>query len=714
MVYIILILVGIFYIFISHKLELSAFNFIEGWLVLILILLSYGSIVEDHFYETEYRLPNPFEYAHITELDFKATLHDSASEGNYLEVKEIVNFDVHSFNKDNLCVELWRGMDEYKADGMTTTYEIKSVKQILPNGERINYSESPQIYKKDSDYTDSNLGPYKWYHLEGRYNSYNGMYQLLMMYPEPTYRDNLKYEIEYEVRGCTYKYVDCSEIYFQVFNTDATKYIKKFDFEFLIPYNLMPKRNNYYFKFNGTDDIVVKHTVDNEINPGYYTFSVHKEGSDLKFGLYNRFLEFLIVTYNDDKHIISEYANNESNIYTNTYALEEIRNEQYEYEMNIAFKYIKITIFVLCIVGSFGVLIYTKYTLSKGVKGEGAMTKPKYDYDYYATVPEKIDYHIASGIFNCKNIFNSNPIELSFPAILLSLANKGFIKIEDDTLTRLQDYTISRENEFLINTLNDGTNRRLEDVLTPSEIKVFNLIKRQTGGNPTINMKNLFNRIRLDYYNTSSFYDEMNKLIQDYGYNHGLFSKSNYNESREKIIEKGKYMLRRGLMFLVVVNFISFFTRFGFAFGGYTILGLTFILCALYLFKRSNDFVLLTEKGEIEYQKWHAYYNYLKNETLYHETDREDLNNYDECLLYAIALGLPEKKIKKLKTKFPNVFKVQDDLNNSTYIGGHYHHFRHYGHTMHRSTAVARSTFSASRSIGSSYSRGGRGGGGGF
>ena len=654
-------------------------------------------------------ITNPFEYARITELNFIGELHDSSGD-NFISVKEEINFDIHSASKKNLCVELWRGLEEYKADGLTTLYRINSVKQILPNGETINYTESPRIYLSDSDYESPEFGPLKWFHSEGPYSPYSNRYECLMIYPEPTYRDNLKFEIEYEIRGCTYKYKDCSEIYFQVFNGDETKYLKEFNFEFLIPSELMPSSNNYYTKFNGTDKIVIAPDISFNEETGYWVFSIKKHGLGLKASPNNRFLEFLIVSYGEDKNAFSKFA--PENRYSNTGALYELKDEQKIYDT----RGYKTAVCIVSLVVSLCICIYAQRVLSaKDIYKNIYKSKndtSKNEYDYYTTIPEKLDLHVASGLFHCKDT-NTDPIDYSFPAILISLSKKGFVDIQQDQITRTKAYYLRNEGGRFINVVDDDVGSVLEDQLTKSERKVFDLITRYTPiQNVPIKVDELFNDMKRDYERTNAFINEMQKLIQDYGFTHNYFGKAEYDEIQKDIIYKGKKLIRNGTIVMLFFNLFSYFSSFAFCYGAFIVLGLSFILNGIKLIKRSKDYVLLTDTGEIEYQKWHAFYNYLKNDTAYRESNLEEINNYDDYLLYAIALGLPIDSIDNIKRKFPKLTFDYSSINKTT---NYIHHYRTHYHRRFRTTTRAATSRASFSSYGSgSYSRGGRGGGGGF
>lgn len=648
-----------------------------------------------------FSIPNPFEYARITSIDYKATLHDSEEEGNFVDVVETLDFDIRSFSKDKLCVELWRGMSEDRADGLTTKYKVKSVKQIMPDGTKVEYDKALRVYTTDEDYTSSELGPKKWVHSGGPYNPKINNYECVLIYPEPVYRDHLKFEIEYEIYNITFRYKDCSELYMQIYNGDETKYLKSFNAEILIPNDLMPADDNYYARAYGTNTTIIDYQVDKEKNPGYCTFYFNLSGKTLSFKPYNKFIEFLIVSYNKDYHIFSEHA--EKNRYTNDNALRDLKNERNDYESLRYFSILKIIVFFICVFIGVLTLISTIKLIRKHAKEKIPIEETNLDYDYYATIPERLDLHFVSALFHCKDKKQDNIIEHSFPANLLSLMNKGVISIENNIIKIEKNY-VQDNNPTLQNELD------LE--LTPSENKVYFLIKRHTINNQ-VPWNTLLTRIKNDYDATCNFEFSLQSFVKEYGYINGYFSSPSYNEGQQAMVERGTTKIITGIEFLIALNTFSYFTYLDFAYGGYTLLGLVFIICGIYLLIRSKNSTLLTAKGELEYKRWHAYYKYLSKENLYHETDQEGYENFEECLLYAIALGLPVKKIKKLKVKFPKLNSLSQDIERRI-LRHRCIYFRSYRHRVYRSTRSASRAHFASIYSGSSYSRGGRGGGGGF
>ena len=137
--------------------------------IMIMISVIYETGLTDVLAEMNW---NPFDYARITDVDYKAVLVDEPESQGKVVITERLTFDIHAASKNNLFWELWRDLPENYIDGVKVDYKVNSVKQILDDGSEIIYQESPRLYWEDEDYTDTyrGYGPGKWYHSKGPYN----------------------------------------------------------------------------------------------------------------------------------------------------------------------------------------------------------------------------------------------------------------------------------------------------------------------------------------------------------------------------------------------------------------------------------------------------------------------------------------------------------------------------------------------------------------
>ena len=70
----------------------------------------------------------------------------------------------------------------------------------------------------------------------------------------------------------------------------------------------MPDEGNYNVYTYGTNANEFPVTESATVNPGYYTFSFELDEEQLQFKPYNEYIEFDLVSYNEDKHIFTEYT----------------------------------------------------------------------------------------------------------------------------------------------------------------------------------------------------------------------------------------------------------------------------------------------------------------------------------------------------------------------------------------------------------------------
>ena len=127
--------------------------------IIIILFFPYSEGLFDYF--TEMNL-NPFDYARITDVDYKAVLVDEPGSNGKVVITERLTFDIHAASKNNLFWELWRDLPESYIDGVKVDYQVNSVKQILDDGSEIIYDESPKLYWDDSDYTSTYRRIWSW------------------------------------------------------------------------------------------------------------------------------------------------------------------------------------------------------------------------------------------------------------------------------------------------------------------------------------------------------------------------------------------------------------------------------------------------------------------------------------------------------------------------------------------------------------------------
>ena len=564
------------------------------------------------------------------------------------------------------------------------------------------------------------LGPGKWYHSEGPYNEYKRQYECVLFYVDGLYRDEVTFEIEYEMTNAALRYNDCSELYLCMYSEDTIKHLKSFKGQILFPNKDMPSEENYYAHTYGTNYGSFPFIESKALNPGYYTFSFELDKSYLKFNSHNQYIEFALVSYGQDKHIFTENA--PSNYYSNTNVLDELKEEHNEYEadFNKARRNKQIVLFFCCI-GSSLLIVYS-FTTDERIRKNYFFFEPTTKFDYFRDIPSDLDPTFASTLVFCKDKPKKDKGD-GYSAIVLSLARKGYIelaKIKDE-----KDWTF--DNVRIIIKHKPIQPQQFQEAftdeakkyepLTPTEQYYFNLIARHSNG-IEISMSSFQNRVSADFENTDTFVKNIENSIVNIGLTKGYFKINNYDSPKKKIKSLAKRYRTMGILLITLVNIISYQTRLDLAFGSFFILGFAFIISAIHLNKISNKYVLLTQFGEDEYAKWRGLYNFLNSETLMNERTIIELPLWEKYLVYATAFGISGKVIEALRIRCPEA-NMSPILSNPYYRSNSFHfHSRSFSTATHRASNVARSGGYGGYGGGygshiGGYGGGGRGGGGG-
>ena len=681
---------------------------IIGFYILIFLI----PFLSEFSYVFEDMQINPYDYARITDVEYKAVVVDEPDSEGKVVITERLTFDIHAASKNNLFWELWRDLPEDYVDGVKVDYKVNSVKQILEDGTAIIYEESPKLYWDDYDYVSSNTkyGPGKWYHSEGPYSESAAQYECVFFYVDGVYREEMVFEIEYEMHNAALRYNDCSDLYLALYSGSTIKHLDSFKAEILFPNKDMPSPGNYEVYTYGTNSNEFPVTESATLNRGYYTFSFELDEEDLKFRPYNQYIEFDLVSHGEDKHIFTEYA--PSNYYSNDDVLDEIYDEQHEYAIAPAkYKTNKIIVLILAIAATLFAVIYA-LTAGKRTEDKHIFYGPSRKMEYYRDIPSDLDPNFASALVFCKHKAPKDDSGI-YSAILLSLARKKYVELKQLYGSNVQ-ITIRKPSAQLPGqeTLSDiGADVTVPtyEPLTTCEEYYYNLLVRHATGD-TITMTVFQNRVSSDYENTDSFARNMENSIVNIGVRDGYFQKADYTQPKKQMQSVAKFFLITGILLVTLVNIISYQTRMDLAFGAYFIMGIGCIACSVYLRIQSHKYVLLTPFGEDEYAKWRGLYNFLNSETLINERTLIELPLWEKYLVYATAFGLSEKVIKAISIRCPEATS-----NSSTVLNNSYCRSR----SFHRSGRSFRSAVRSGSSIarggggGFGYGGGGRGGGGG-
>ncbi len=395
-------------------------------IVCFYLFIMLGTFCSESGYILEDLQLNPNDYARITDMEYQAVVSD----GGQITVTERLTFDVHAASRDNGFWELWRDLVEEEVDGLKVHYQVNSVKQILPDGTEIIYGESPRLYWEDYDYVRGNpeLGPGKWFHSPGPYDESARRYECVFFYIDDVYREEMVFEIEYEMNNAALKYNDCSDLYLAMYSGPTIKYLNSLKAEILFPNDIMPSEGNYEVFTYGTDSHTFPVHESADRNPGYYTFYFELDEDDLQFHPYNQYVEIDIVAFNEDKHIFTENAS--VNFYTGDDMLDEIWDEQEAYLNQPAkAKRTKIIVFALLTLATAGILFYA-FKHDRFIKKKHYFCDPITDIQYFREIPSDLDPNFAHTLVHCKHKAPKDDSGV-YSAILLSLARKGYIELQE-------------------------------------------------------------------------------------------------------------------------------------------------------------------------------------------------------------------------------------------------------------------------------------------
>ena len=635
------------------------------------------------------------DYVKITDVDYKAVVLDGEHTGGKVLITEKLTFDIHAASRSNLFWELWRDLPEDEVDGLKVDYDVNYVKEIKSDGTSKLYTKSNFLLWEDYDFTSN---PYKWYHSKGPYNEDFRRYEALMIYPNGRYREKVTYEIQYVMNNASLRYDDVSELYLTMYSEETIKYLKSFKAEILVSDDDMPEEGNYIAHTFGTNSHTFDFNESKTINPGYHTFYFELDEKDLKFKDYNQYIEFTLLAFNEDKHSFTDYA--PKNIYSDDVYLNEAKAELEKYD-NLPKVYRKWKAIILCLsisISAFAGLCAHIYKIK--MKNAHKYYNAHRHIEYFREIPSDLDPYFAATLVFVKDKHKAN-VGDSYSAIILSLVRKKYIELK-----KINEATDWVFHNIIINILFDN-NENLEP-LTYNEELYMNLILKYASGD-LLPLEKFQDRISHDYDNTDSFVSRFEKSIVDIGISEKYFQKAEYDEVKKKVLSYAGEYTFVGIAIMIFGNLSLVKTRLDLAFGALFILGITFLIIAYRLKKQSGQFVLLTQYGEEEYNKWRALYNYLNSETLMNEKTVIELPLWEKYLVYATAFGIADKVVKALEVKHP-------DTNGSEVLNNNYYRSTHFRTSNRTFSSHARSASSISRSnhsSGSYYGGGGRGGGGG-
>ena len=262
-------------------------------------------LVSEFGYVFEYVDLSLWDYQKLIAVDADMTLVDEEGEGSKVVVTERLTFDVHQSSEDDLCYELWRDLIEQEVDGLRLDYTVLSVNQVMDDGSLKEFRECTD-YEWDNCEVEELTGT--WYHSQGPYSKISDRYEAVFFYVDGLYREEVTFEVTYEMTNPALRYADSSELYLTLYSEDSIPYLESYKAEILIPNKDMPREGNYKAHTYGTRNVDFEYTEDENKYEGYHTFSIDLDEEELDFSLDDMYLEFSLVAYGADKHIFTNYA----------------------------------------------------------------------------------------------------------------------------------------------------------------------------------------------------------------------------------------------------------------------------------------------------------------------------------------------------------------------------------------------------------------------
>ncbi len=688
----------------------------KRFMIVIFVLILLIPFLSQYAYALEYVDFTPQDYQKLTNIEATLVLQDEepdinsffigyTEEETHVLVTELVTFEVHQSSRDDLCYELWRDLPEQEVDGLTLDYTVLSVKEVLDDGTKVEYNHSYQL--SENSY-DSPHHANTWHHSKGPYYRQKDQYECLFIYVDGIYRDTVTFEITYKMNNVALLYRDCSDLYLSLYSESPIKDLKSYKADILIPDKDMPSHGNYEYYTYGSDnngfDVVESSTK----NPGYHTFSIDLDEDDLSFKPYNLYLEFELVAFGNDSHIFTDSAN--TNDYSRDYALTEIRME-HDDEKTLPSSYFAFKIFILiCLIIASLVVLSNTINTKKSLLAKHKFYEPQENTPLYSSIPSDLDPNFAAALVFSKMKKKKNDSGI-YSALLISLARKGYITVEDYGVNDAKVTIISNLSEIMEDSIMPM------EPLTESETLYYNLLVRHSTNN-TVLMNVLQHRISTDYENTASFDEKIKSAIVNIGINEGYIQKADFTEPKDQILHTANKYLDLALIFIFVLNLICAHTRVDLAFGGFFLFGFICLICSIYLRSIACNYVLLTEFGANEYSKWKGLYDYLKSSQNQSDLDITNMPIYERYFIYAIAFGIPTKITETIGIQSPQVVysptQSYSPIFNNTYIRSGRIHISSRGISravrsgthFHKASATSRGYTGGGRSFGS-YGGGG-------
>lgn len=260
---------------------------------------------------------------------------------------------------------------------------------------------------------------------------------------------------------------------------------------------------------------------------------------------------------------------------------------------------------------------------------------PEISPKYFREIESNIVPAVANKLFYYYEKGNHLPKAVS--ATIVDLMQRGIILVE---------YGIKKSDITLCLTKDEGK----DEMLTNIDKTVINFLFNVTGNKGTVSLRQM-RKFCKDKKNASKAY----KMLKNFELGTDKMFVKQELEKHKKI--EGKFSFVTVFMLLGVIGAYIFISNKGdspFA-GGMMWILISFVIGFILSMNISKKSALLSQKGENSLAMWKGFYNFLNDFTLFDEKELPELFMWERYLVYASALGVAKKVLKKLKLKYPQL-----------------------------------------------------------
>lgn len=496
------------------------------------------------------------------------------------------------------------------------------------------------------------------------------------------------YVINYTVLDAVKVYNDCAEIYWQCIGEKFSSPIREITGTVTLPTKVQ-LIDNLRVWGHGQLNGEVKRTSNDTIS---FKMSPYITGSYVEIRtlvLEPEMFSGVVKTSNQNKanSIIEEETKwaEEANV-----KREQIRQkEQFKFWISIMIAFAVSTVLIIQIMKAW-----------KIIKNTPKM-KPSMDLEYFRDIPnEKSTPSEVGFLYYYGKVGMQSIMPKVLSSTMLDLSLKKLIEFET---------TADKKPEVIVKIKQSD-----ENILKPSEAKVYELLKKIAGPDGSFNVKEIekyASKHNSSFIATLSSIEQIAKKEQTEQANYNPETKKQYNS-----------WLGKATAVPIAIIFIGIFvfTMIDIHILPVGIILIVSIIYSIFCYVAASRFSGLTQKGLDEQKQWEGLRNYMEDFSMLNEREIPELVIWEKYLVYATLFGNAEKVLKQLKVVYPD-FSNDDYLRNTTYFylimntDFNNSFVRAIDNSMQRAyqSSIASSTHSSGGGFGGGFSGGGGGGFGG-